>query len=225
MKNLKSVRIRIASRIIGLGGVFACLAAAVIWLVLVQVDALPFERFTVAGVKLLPLDLMIVIAAAVVFAVVGLILYAVSNHVANSEEETETAEDAEVFTAEADGEDEDDEYIEVSLAPDATPEDDVPEGLEEATAETAEPAEQAEPAKAGKKNKARAVADFLDGKAKAHLTEAQYAKLKKAEDKVKKNAKVILPAAGAIAASALLVSTALEKQHKRNRKKFYQWLG
>ena len=83
MRNEKSNRLLVISRLIGVSGVFACMMAAIIYLLLFVAD--------VAG-KFSPVSLYIIAALAVVFVAIALILRAMSNAAARAEDDFETSE-------------------------------------------------------------------------------------------------------------------------------------
>ena len=89
MRNEKSNRLLVISRLVGFSGVFACMMAAIVYLLL--------QVMGVAGV-FNPVSLYIIAALAVVFVAVALILRAASNRAAKVEvvDEDELGEVSEV---------------------------------------------------------------------------------------------------------------------------------
>ena len=83
MRNEKSNRLLVLSRLIGISGVFACMMAAIVYLLLQVVG--------VAGVYN-PVSLYIIAVLAVAFVAVALILRAMSNAAARAEDAFEVSE-------------------------------------------------------------------------------------------------------------------------------------
>ena len=104
MRNAKSNRLLVLSRLVGISGVFACMMAAIVYLLL-QITG-------VAGVYN-PTSLYIIAVLAVVFVAIAFILRAMSNHAAKAEQNelelSEVVEDAveEVLETDADLEESD----------------------------------------------------------------------------------------------------------------------
>lgn len=209
MKNMKAVRLHIAGRIVGFGGVFACLAAAIIWLILVQTESLPYNPITWNGKDYLSIDLAIVAVIAIVFAVVGLILYAAGNHAEYAEEEkTYVATDSDDTGDTATEEETDDALFAVNTDETSDAESD------EMTDE--EPEEE---------KKKPAVVNFIETKAKEYIPEERLEKIQSVTKTVQKNAKIILPIAGTVIVAAVLAGSAKKKKQENIRKSFYKWLG
>lgn len=165
---MKSIRLRIAARIVGFGGTLACFIAAVIWQLLVYFEKVSYQKMELFGYTLLPTDLMILIAAAVVFIIVGIVLGGCAKHARKKEAEAFAKEDTN-----------EDDFVEESCAPIVSPEDVVPE----------------------KKNPVDTIKE----------------KAKPAVEMVKKNAKIILPAAASVVAIAVLAGLAGKKKKKKKQ--------
>ena len=218
VNKLKAIRRRNAARWIGIGGVLICLVAAVIWLVIQNVNQIPLEPMVVNGVNLvLPQDVIILIAIAVICAIIGLIFAARASHyfkLARRDaiaEEPDFAEDNEVAA------EEDNAYIEEDLKPIEVVSEDLPAEVS-AAAEAKEEAGK-EPGLFGK------ACAFVKMKAEEKIPEKHMEKIRKVADTVKKNKNVIVPAVSTIAATTVLVKVIVAKKHAANRKAFYKWLG
>ena len=122
MRNMKSNRLLVLSRLVGISGVLACMMAAIVYLLL-QVAG-------VAGVYN-PTSLYIIAALAFAFVVAAFILRAMSNSIAKEEDELELSEVVE------------DAVDEEVLDTDAEPVEPVVEAVEEAVEEVQAPVEEA----------------------------------------------------------------------------------
>ena len=135
MRNEKSNRLLVLSRLIGFSGVFSCMMAALVYLLLQVVG--------IAGVYN-PVSLYIIAALAVVFVAVALVLRAMSNAAARAEDAFETSEvveDAvdEVLEVCADAAEDADEMVE-EIVEEAEPvaEEETSKGILQLTPETKE---------------------------------------------------------------------------------------
>lgn len=244
MNGRKASGFRTASRVIGYGGVIACIIAAVVWYIIhVMVKEETVEYLQINGKDVFPKGLTVVAIAAVAVIVVAIILRIVAARSARR-----FAEDVAFLNAQEESdEDEDSAYDEEPLAPIGAPSDEEPKEEPAPAPEViAAPAEEAatvsekvvgigvgkasveirvptNPAKKAKRVEKKAKRDQKTAKIKASLGKKvnkvlppeKRDELKKKIESVKKAAKVIVP----VAVACVVVAKVAKKRRQKKLEK------
>ena len=196
MNTTKSLKLRMAAKLVGCIGLIACMIGCAVYCILSlpEVMNIPFDwRY-----------LLIDVAVMFVFVLVSILLNAGAV----------TAERKALMQAEEDA------LAEAAAAAEALEEEACEEVCEEEPCEACEE-EACEVVEEVPATKYAAVV----AKIRSKIPEDKLVVIDKATTVVKDNAKVIVPVASACVAAMVVTKVSANKRHARNRRRFYEWLG